>query len=145
MQFIPPSQPVTPGKQLPTSIPLPVLPAVEAAKRLAAFTAVDRHVGLEDKVGERMGEQRSEWLTCRLSVLDLDLPCPTWLTGAARRAVMRTEPESSSLRVGRTQRKQRAGLTSGFQSKELIINAGLTLGDVDQYPNLDVTIDGADE
>lgn len=33
----------------------------------------------------------------------------------------------------------------GFQSKELIIKAGLTLGDVDQYPQLDVTIDGADE
>ena len=36
-------------------------------------------------------------------------------------------------------------LIKGFQSKELIIKAGLTLGDVDQYPNLDVTIDGADE
>lgn len=34
---------------------------------------------------------------------------------------------------------------SGFQSKELIIKAGLVLGDVDQYPYLDVTIDGADE
>lgn len=33
----------------------------------------------------------------------------------------------------------------GFQSKELIIKAGLVLGDVDQYPYLDVTIDGADE
>ena len=34
---------------------------------------------------------------------------------------------------------------SGFQSKELIVNAGLRLGDVDQYPVIDVTIDGADE
>lgn len=34
---------------------------------------------------------------------------------------------------------------AGFQSKELIVKAGLTLGDVDQYPELDVTIDGADE
>lgn len=50
VQFIPPSQPVTPGKQLPTSIPLPVLPAVEAAKRLAAFSAVDRHVGYEHRI-----------------------------------------------------------------------------------------------
>lgn len=33
----------------------------------------------------------------------------------------------------------------GFQSKELIINAGLNLGDVDQHVRLDVTIDGADE
>lgn len=33
----------------------------------------------------------------------------------------------------------------GFQSKELIVKAGLLLGDVDQYPVIDVTIDGADE
>lgn len=33
----------------------------------------------------------------------------------------------------------------GFQSKELIVKAGLALGDVDQYPDIDVTIDGADE
>ena len=33
----------------------------------------------------------------------------------------------------------------GFQSKELIVKAHLQLGDVDQYPSLDVTIDGADE
>lgn len=33
----------------------------------------------------------------------------------------------------------------GFQSKELIVKAGLTLGDIDQYTKLDVTIDGADE
>lgn len=35
--------------------------------------------------------------------------------------------------------------STGFQSKELIIQAGLTLGDVDQHVRLDVTIDGADE
>jgi Ribose 5-phosphate isomerase A (phosphoriboisomerase A) len=34
---------------------------------------------------------------------------------------------------------------AGFQSKELIVKAGLSLGDVDQYPVIDVTIDGADE
>lgn len=33
----------------------------------------------------------------------------------------------------------------GFQSKELIVSAGLSLGDVDQNPIIDVTIDGADE
>jgi len=36
-------------------------------------------------------------------------------------------------------------LPTGFQSKELIVKAGLTLGDIDQYTKLDVTIDGADE
>jgi ribose 5-phosphate isomerase A len=48
--FVPPSQPLTDGRQLPTSMPLPVLPAVEAAKRLAAFAAVDRHIGLQHRV-----------------------------------------------------------------------------------------------
>lgn len=33
----------------------------------------------------------------------------------------------------------------GFQSKELIVKAGLHLGDVDQFPVIDITIDGADE
>jgi len=33
----------------------------------------------------------------------------------------------------------------GFQSKELIVSSGLGLGDVDQYPTIDVTLDGADE
>jgi len=36
-------------------------------------------------------------------------------------------------------------VASGFQSKELIVAANLRLGDVDQYPVIDVTIDGADE
>lgn len=34
---------------------------------------------------------------------------------------------------------------TGFQSKQLIVEAGLGLGDVDQYPTIDVTLDGADE
>lgn len=32
-------------------MPLTTLPPVEAAKRLAAYAAVDRHIGLEHKVG----------------------------------------------------------------------------------------------
>lgn len=36
-------------------------------------------------------------------------------------------------------------LATGFQSKQLIVEAGLGLGDVDQYPTIDVTLDGADE
>ena len=33
----------------------------------------------------------------------------------------------------------------GFQSKQLIVEAGLRLGDVDEHPTIDVTLDGADE
>jgi ribose 5-phosphate isomerase A len=34
---------------------------------------------------------------------------------------------------------------AGFQSKNLIVDAGLVLGDIEQHPEIDVTIDGADE
>jgi ribose 5-phosphate isomerase A len=33
----------------------------------------------------------------------------------------------------------------GFQSKQLIVDAGLRLADLDVFPEIDVTIDGADE
>jgi len=36
-------------------------------------------------------------------------------------------------------------IPTSFQSRELIVRNGLTLGDVDAYPEIDVTIDGADE
>lgn len=36
-------------------------------------------------------------------------------------------------------------LCLGFQSRELILQSGLQLADIDQYPELDITIDGADE
>lgn len=34
---------------------------------------------------------------------------------------------------------------TSFQSKLLILDGGLTLGSIEQYPEIDVTIDGADE
>lgn len=40
---------------------------------------------------------------------------------------------------------QRWFVPTGFQSKELIVRGGLSLGDVDQFPQIDITIDGADE
>jgi len=39
----------------------------------------------------------------------------------------------------------RVFIPTGFQSKQLILAANLTLGDIDQYPVINVTIDGADE
>jgi len=36
-------------------------------------------------------------------------------------------------------------VSTGFQSKQLIVENSLRLGDVDQFPTIDVTIDGADE
>ncbi|WWC67566.1 ribose-5-phosphate isomerase [Kwoniella pini CBS 10737] len=113
--FVPPTQPLTPGKQLPTSVPLPVLPAVEAAKRLAAFAAVDRHIALQHKVIGIGSGSTVPYVVDRILAQGFDA------------------------------NKDRVFLPTGFQSKELIIKAGLTLGDVDQYAKIDVTIDGADE
>ncbi|SCU97280.1 LAMI_0F09494g1_1 [Lachancea mirantina] len=36
-------------------------------------------------------------------------------------------------------------IPTGFQSKELILTNGLTLGSIDQYPSIDIVFDGADE
>jgi len=46
---------------------------------------------------------------------------------------------------GREANKDRVFIPTGFQSKELIVKGNLLLGDVDQYPRIDVTVDGADE
>ena len=95
--FVPPSQPVTDGKQLPTSMPLPVLPAVEAAKRLAAFAAVDRHIGLEHHVRLCRDLDDARWVKriekkstiadmYRSLVLGQDRPCRMSWIGSWRRA-----------------------------------------------------------
>ncbi|KAF9479840.1 ribose-5-phosphate isomerase [Pholiota conissans] len=49
------------------------------------------------------------------------------------------------MQQGASLNKGRVFIPTGFQSKQLIVEAGLTLGDVDQYPTIDVTLDGADE
>ncbi len=36
-------------------------------------------------------------------------------------------------------------IPTSFQSTQLIVNGGLTLGDLSRFPNIDVDIDGADE
>lgn len=36
-------------------------------------------------------------------------------------------------------------IPTGFQSKQLIIDNGLTLGTIEQYPEIDIAFDGADE
>jgi ribose 5-phosphate isomerase A len=46
---------------------------------------------------------------------------------------------------GRELNKDRVFIPTGFQSKELIVMSNLNLSDVDQFPTIDVTIDGADE
>ncbi|KAJ7595904.1 ribose 5-phosphate isomerase A-domain-containing protein [Mycena floridula] len=46
---------------------------------------------------------------------------------------------------GEEANRERVFVPTGFQSKQLIVTSNLNLGDVDEYPTIDVTIDGADE
>jgi len=49
------------------------------------------------------------------------------------------------IQQGEERNRDRVFLPTGFQSQELITQGGLRLGDITQYSELDVTIDGADE
>ncbi|KAH9918076.1 ribose 5-phosphate isomerase A-domain-containing protein [Fomitopsis serialis] len=92
----------------------PPTTVIEASKRLAAWTAVDRHVKPDDKVIGIGSGSTVPYVVERIVA-----------QGAARN-------------------KDRVFIPTSFQSKELIVSAQLLLGDVDQYPVIDVTIDGAD-
>ena len=106
------------------------------AKRLAAWTAVDKHVTKECQVigvgsgstvpyvVERILAQGPEVNKDRVFI-----PTGMFYDPVKRKEADRRIPPT----------------TVGFQSKELIVDAHLQLGDVDQYPHIDVTIDGADE
>ncbi|KAI0828507.1 ribose 5-phosphate isomerase [Trametes gibbosa] len=98
----------------PSAVPPPTS-TVEASKRLAAWTAVDRHILPEHKV--------------------IGIGSGSTVPYVVERIVSQ----------GRSMNKDRVFIPTSFQSKELIVNAQLLLGDVDQYPVIDVTIDGADE
>ncbi|EJD07931.1 ribose 5-phosphate isomerase [Fomitiporia mediterranea MF3/22] len=91
------------------------LSVIEASKRLAAWTAVDHHIRSEHKV--------------------IGIGSGSTVPYVVERIVAQ----------GKELNKDRVFLPTGFQSKELIVKANLRLGDVDQYPSIDVTIDGADE
>ncbi|KAH8109476.1 ribose 5-phosphate isomerase, partial [Phellopilus nigrolimitatus] len=91
------------------------LSVIEASKRLAAWTAVDHHIREEHKV--------------------IGIGSGSTVPYVVERIIAQ----------GATLNHDRVFLPTGFQSKELIVKANLRLGDVDQYPSIDVTIDGADE
>jgi len=98
-----------------TADPVSSLDAIEAAKRLAAYTAVDRHIGPDDRVIGIGSGSTVPYVVERI------------------------------LQQGQERNRDRIFLPTGFQSQQLITQAGLCLGDIAQYSKLDVTIDGADE
>lgn len=100
-----------------SSAPLQLAPlsGVEAAKRAAAYAAVDAHVGRQDRI--------------------IGIGSGSTVPYVVERIVQQGKELNSG----------RIFLPTGFQSKELIVSNGLQLGDVDCHPIIDVTIDGADE
>ncbi|KAH9816804.1 ribose 5-phosphate isomerase A-domain-containing protein [Melampsora americana] len=103
-----------------TRQPLPptdptALSALEAAKQLAAYVAVDEHILPHHRV--------------------IGIGSGTTVPYVVERIVQQ----------GFEANESRWFIPTGFQSKELIVKAGLNLGDVDQFPSLDITLDGADE
>ncbi|EKM77625.1 hypothetical protein AGABI1DRAFT_86546 [Agaricus bisporus var. burnettii JB137-S8] len=91
------------------------LSPIETSKRLAAYTAVDHHVKPEHTT--------------------IGIGSGSTVPYVVERIVQQ----------GVEANKNRVFIPTGFQSKLLIIEAGLNLGDVDEFPSIDVTIDGADE
>ncbi|KAI0083881.1 ribose-5-phosphate isomerase [Irpex rosettiformis] len=89
--------------------------SIESAKQLAAWTAVDKHVFPNHQV--------------------IGIGSGSTVPYVVER-ILAQGPEVN---------KDRVFIPTGFQSKELIVEAKLRLGDADQYPRIDVTIDGADE
>ncbi|KAK0538842.1 ribose-5-phosphate isomerase rki1 [Tilletia horrida] len=91
------------------------LSGVEAAKRAAAYAAVDNHVRPEHEVIGIGSGSTVPYVVERIAQQGEEVNAKRWF------------------------------VPTGFQSRELIIKAGLRLGDVDSFPHIDVTIDGADE
>lgn len=98
-----------------SKLDLKSLSGVEAAKRAAAYASVDNHVAASDRI--------------------IGIGSGSTVPYVVERIVQQ----------GWKVNQGRWFVPTGFQSKELIVKAGLSLGDVDSFPVIDVTIDGADE
>jgi len=116
VQPIKPVVGLTPSESVITTA-TPVIPIdpIEQSKRLAAYQAVDNHVKPEHRI--------------------IGIGSGSTVPYVVERIVQQ----------GVAVNKGRVFIPTGFQSKQLIVEAGLNLGDVDQYPTIDVTLDGADE
>ncbi|KAK9759658.1 ribose-5-phosphate isomerase rki1, variant 2 [Basidiobolus ranarum] len=88
---------------------------VEEAKRQAAYQAVDNHILDTDRV--------------------IGIGSGSTVVYAVERILQRAPEKNKNL----------VFIPTSFQSQLLIVEGGLTLGDLDRYPEIDVCIDGADE
>lgn len=140
--------------------------AIEAAKRLAAYSAVDHHIFPHHKAREPCSpETRTDGSSHSRSLASARVCRPPRLTRVAQRrrldgALRRRahhrpgggsqqgahfHPYRYALLHSRAPVTHQTCGLAGFQSKNLIVDGGLALGDIEQYPEIDVTIDGADE
>lgn len=138
---------------------------LEQSKKLAAYNAVDHHVKPEHKVSSifanlgmifnlfRSLESVLVWITVLLVFIehwtrDKAQPFLTSWRELFSRVLKLTRIVFSCPLVGSfpiTGVIEILTTSIGYQSKQLIVEAGLVLGDVDQHPTIDVTLDGADE
>lgn len=139
---------------------------IEQSKKLAAYNAVDHHVKPEHKVSSSiLGTIVFKACFRSLeSVLVRVVYCcgahyvlSLWQGSTVPYVVERIIQqglEANKDRVFISSGTQLSPITGviqtlksfiGFQSKQLIVEGGLRLGDVDEHPTIDVTLDGADE
>ena len=111
------------------------LPTVERAKQQAAYRAVDAHVKPHHRVIGIGSGSTVPYVVERILQAGKEANKDRWarLLKYATCLPLLIHILCSQF------------IPTGFQSKELIVHAGLKLGDVDQFPSIDVTIDGADD
>lgn len=118
------------------ALQLSPLQGVEAAKRAAAYAAVDNHVSASSEIiGIGSGESHRLFDMNTNTMLTIEMMAGSTVVYVVERLVQQ----------GKKANEKRWFIPTGFQSKELIVKNGLRLGDVDSFPEIDVTIDGADE
>ncbi|KAJ3244601.1 hypothetical protein HDU78_010707 [Chytriomyces hyalinus] len=91
---------------------------VEEAKKKASYTAIDEHVDSSTSV--------------------IGIGSGSTVVYCVERLAQRVKDPNSALKI-------KACVPTSFQSKQLIVEAGLPLADLNAHPVIDVTFDGADE
>ncbi|XP_002154823.3 ribose-5-phosphate isomerase [Hydra vulgaris] len=89
--------------------------SMEAAKKAAAYEAVNKYVTKETKY--------------------LGVGSGSTIVYAVERLAQRVKEEDLNIKC----------IPTSFQSRQLILDNGLVLSDIQQHPELDIVIDGADE
>ncbi|CAG8749602.1 ribose-5-phosphate isomerase [Gigaspora rosea] len=105
------------------------------SKRQAAYKAVDTHLNSETRIiGIGSG-----------STVVFVIERIVQRGNFKKNDELNEKNESSDQKLEELDLDQCVFIPTSFQSRQLIINNGLNLGEIDQYQEIDITIDGADE